>query len=149
MPSNGTPDLDPREIVRLYVEEELSVREIADHLGTNYARIYHILRSRVTMRGRGTDRTGRGKKHREIKEIIRQRIVTGDWKPRHKILNNRQLGQILGVGQQTVERVVAELREQGYIRTLANGNYVRPPEDWPTDPAQDQEPGAAGGDRDE
>lgn len=140
MPSNDrAPNLNPREVVRLYVEDELSVREIADQLGTNYARIYHILRTRVTMRSRGTERTWRrGKKHREIKEIMRQRIVDGDWKPRHKILNNYQLGQILGVGQQTVERVIADLREQGYIRSLAKGNYVRPPEDWPTDPAQDE-----------
>jgi transposase-like protein len=132
MPSNDrAPELNPREIVRLYVEEELSVREIANQFGTNYARIYHILRSRVTMRGRGTDRSRRGRKHQEIKEIIRQRIVTGDWQPRRKILNNHQLGQILGVGPQTVEGVIADLRDQGYIRTLAKGNYVRPPEDWP------------------
>jgi DNA-binding GntR family transcriptional regulator len=83
------------------------------------------------MRSRGTDQTQQGRKHNEIKEIIRQRIVKGDWKPRRKILNNHQLGQILGVGQQTIERVIADLRDQGYIRTLPKGNYVRPSEDWP------------------
>lgn len=120
----------PGEIVRLYVEEELTVREIAERFGTSYARIYHILRTRVQLRPRSAGRA-RGRKHQEIKEIIRQRIVTGDWKPRHKILNNHQLGQILGVGQQTVEGVIADLRAQGYIRSLPKGNYVRPPEDWP------------------
>jgi Fic family protein len=134
MASNGGAELNPREVVRLYVDEELSVRDIANRFGTNYSRIYHILRTRVTMRSRGTEQARRcGRKHEEIKKIIRQRIVDGDWKPRHKILNNHQLGQILGVGQQTVEGVIADLREQGYIRTLAKGNYVRPPEDWPDD----------------
>lgn len=126
------PELDPREIVRLYAEEERTVREIASHLGTSYARVYHILRHRVTTRGRAEERARqKGPKHEQVRETMRERIVTGDWKPRHKILNNHRLAQIFGVGQQTVEAVVADLRAQGYLRTVARGTYVRPPEDWP------------------
>jgi transposase len=126
-------DLDADEVVRLYVEEQRSVREIADHFGTSYARVYHILRYRVQMRSRGEEHLRqKSKKHDQIKETMRERIIGGDWKPRHKILNNHQLAQIFGVGQQTIERVVADLREQGYLHCLPRGTYVRPPEDWPT-----------------
>jgi hypothetical protein len=125
-------ELDPAVVVRLYVEEERSVREIADALGTNYSRVYHILRHRVRMRGRGAERARRqSRKHRQVREVMVARIVGGDWKPRHKVLNNHELAQIFGVGQQTIEGVIADLCDQGYLHILARGTYIRSPEHWP------------------
>jgi Fic family protein len=124
--------VDHNEVVRLYLVEELSVREIADRLGSNYAKIYHILRGRVEMRPPAEERARRtSRKHQEVTETIRQRIVTGDWKPRHKILAYHELAQVLGVGELTVKRALAELQQRGYVRTLPHkGTYVRPRQFW-------------------
>src|SRR5256885_16028456 len=83
--------IDTQEIVRLYVEEELSVREIATRYGRSYGKIYGLLRKRVIMRpsnGRGPRRST---EYLKVAEVMRERIVTGDWPPNRKILSQHDL----------------------------------------------------------
>jgi transposase len=118
--------IDPEEAVRLYVDKEWSVREIANHLGSSYGRIYNLLRNRVVMRT-ARDR-GKSEDHTEIAEIIKARIVDGDWETGRKILPIADLARIFGVRQQTVRLAIADLRRRGYLRSeRGRGICVRPP----------------------
>jgi GntR family transcriptional regulator len=123
--------IDTEEMVRLYIDEEWSVRDIATRFGLSYGRVYGILRARVVMRtspGRGPRR---GTEYVRVAEIMRQRIVTGDWRPNRKILPQQDLAKIFDVRHQTIREAIAELRRRGYLMTLPNkGTYVRPSQDW-------------------
>lgn len=123
--------IDPDEAVRLYVDKEWSVREVADHLGCSYGRVYGVLRNRVVMRGRdGGVRAGRDRDR--VVEVIRERIVNGDWQPEQKILSEQEMAKMFAVGVHIVRGAVADLRRSGYLRTVrAKGTYVRPRSDWP------------------
>jgi Bacterial regulatory proteins, gntR family len=122
---------DTQEIVRLYVEERLGVREIATRFGLSYGRIYGILRARVVMRpsnGRGPRRNN---EYIKIAEIMREHIISGNWPARRKILPQQDLAEIFDVRLQTVREAIAHLRQRGYLSTVPNkGTYVRPPHDW-------------------
>jgi GntR family transcriptional regulator len=123
--------IDTDEIVRLYVHEEWSVREIATHFGCSYGRIYGILRARVVMRRSGGKGPRRGVEYIKVAEIMRERIVTGDWRPGQKILAQEELARIFDVRHQTIREAVAHLRQRGYLLTLPNkGTFVRPRRDW-------------------
>lgn len=128
-------ELDTQEIVRLYVEEEWSVREIASRHGRSYGKIYGILRSRVVMRSsNGAGRRRDDMRHVKVAETMRERIVSGDWPPGRKILAQEDLAKIFDVRIQTIREAVAHLRERGYLTTVRNkGTYVRPRQDWESD----------------
>lgn len=118
--------IDTQEIVRLYVEEELSIREIATRVGRSYGRVYGILRARVVMR---TAR--RSGEYARVAELMRERIVNGDWRPNRKILSQEDLSTIFGVRQQVIREAIADLRRRGYLFTVRHkGTYVRPRQDW-------------------
>jgi Bacterial regulatory proteins, gntR family len=123
-------DLDTREIVRLYTEEEWSVRDIATRLGCSYGRIYGILRARVVMRKSSGKGPRRNTEYLKVAEIMRQLILTGDWRPNRKILAQEDLAKIFDVRHQAIREAVIHLRQRGYLLTLAKGTYVRPPQDW-------------------
>lgn len=129
-PMSDSP-IDTQEIVRLYIDEELSVREIATRYGRSYGKIYGILSKRVIMR-----RSNRGPRpnteYLMIAGVMRERIVTGDWPPNRKILSQRDLALIFGVGIQTIRDAITHLRQRGYVEIRSNrrGTYVRPPQDW-------------------
>jgi transposase len=129
----SNPQIDTQEMVRLYVDEEWSVRDIATRFGCSYGRTYGILRSRVVLRrsdGRGPRRT---LEYVKVAEIMRERIVAGDWRPGRKILAQQELAEIFDVRHQTIREAVAHLRQRGYLLTVPNkGTYVRPPRDWET-----------------
>src|SRR5947208_2200605 len=101
-------ELDTQEIVRLYVEEEWSVREIATRHACSYSKIYGMLRSRVVMRSsNGPGRNRDDMRHLKVAEIMRERIVGGDWPPNRKILAQEDLAKIFGVRIQTIREAVA------------------------------------------
>jgi DNA-binding GntR family transcriptional regulator len=67
---------------------------------------------------------------REIADVIRERIESGEWKPQRRIPSQRKMA-VECVSIQTVANAVAELRKRGYLWTLRHkGSYVRPAEDW-------------------
>jgi DNA-binding transcriptional regulator YhcF (GntR family) len=123
--------VDTKEVVRLYVEEEWSVREIAQYFGSSYGRIYNRLRNRVVMRRSG-DRGPRGTSdHVEIPEAMRQCIINGDWPPKRKILSQPELARIFRVRHAVIREAVSHLEQQGYLKVLpSKGTYVRPEQYW-------------------
>jgi GntR family transcriptional regulator len=125
-------NIDTQEIVRLYAEEEHTVREIADRTGLSYGRVYGLLRSRVVMRNSG--RRGRSRDTTEylrVAEFMHRLIVTGDWPQHRKILAHQDLAKIFDVGEQTIRDAVRHLRHRGYLQTVPKkGTYVRPAQDW-------------------
>jgi Bacterial regulatory proteins, gntR family len=124
-------NLDTQEIVRLYVQEEWSVRDIASRFGSSYGRIYGILRSRVVMRRRGGGGPRRTLEYVRVAEVMRQRIIGGDWPPGRKILTQEELSRIFDVRHQTVREAIAHLRREGYLVTVAHrGTYVSPQRFW-------------------
>lgn len=122
---------DTQEMVRLYVEEEWSVRDIATHLGYSYGRVYGLLRARIVLRpsnGKGPRRTT---EYVKVAAVMRERIVAGDWPHGRKILTQEELARIFGVRHQTIREAIADLRQRGYLVTVPHkGTYVRPPRDW-------------------
>ncbi|GAA4634144.1 hypothetical protein GCM10023196_074520 [Actinoallomurus vinaceus] len=69
---------------------------------------------------------------RRATEVMRDRIVCGDWPPGRKILSGEELAPILQVDRRAVHRALSHLERIGYLRTVPDrGTYVRPPSDWP------------------
>jgi DNA-binding GntR family transcriptional regulator len=69
--------------------------------------------------------------YRRIAEVLRRRIIAGEWRPRRRIPSQQALAAELGVSANTVSRAVACLRNDGYVWTLPHkGSYARPSEDW-------------------
>jgi DNA-binding GntR family transcriptional regulator len=81
------------------------------------------------MRSSGERRNGT--EYVKIAEVMRDRIVAGDWRPNRKILSQQDLAKIFDVRQQTIREAIAYLRHRGYLTTLpSKGTYVRPPQHW-------------------
>lgn len=119
--------LDIDEIVRLYLDEKQDVRQIATRFGCSYSRVYGILRSREVLRK--SRRWSR--EYVKVAQIMRERIIAGDWPPGHKILAKPELAKIFDVSLQTIREAVADLRERGYLCTVPDkGTYVSPPRIW-------------------
>jgi GntR family transcriptional regulator len=128
-------DIEIDEVVRLYDERKWSVRDIADRFGCSYGRIYRILRTHAVMRKPGSPRQNVDRL--QITAIMHRHIITGDWKPNHKLLGEQELAMIFGVGPRIIRRAIADLRARGYLLTTASkGTYVRPRCDWP--PMEDE-----------
>jgi transposase len=126
-----TNEFSAEEAVRLYVERELSVREIATRFSVSYGKVYNALRARVVMRPSNGPGPRRTDEYIKVAEIMRERIVSGDWEPNRKILSRGDLAKIFDVREQTIREAVAHLRQRGYLLTLPNkGTYVRPRQDW-------------------
>jgi Bacterial regulatory proteins, gntR family len=129
--SHRPMSIDTQEMVRLYVEEQWSVRDIATRFGYSYGRTYGVLRSRVVMRPSGGTGPRRSLEYLKVAEIMRERIIAGDWKAGRKILAQQELARIFDVRHQTIREAVAHLRQRGYLLTLQHkGTYVRPERHW-------------------
>lgn len=123
--------VNTQEVVRLYVEEEWTVRQIAQHFGSSYGKIYNLLRNRVVMRRSSRSGPRRTMEHVEIAETMRRRIIEGDWPPNCKILSQLELAQIFHVGHAVIRQAIAHLEQQGYLKVLpSKGTYVRPKQYW-------------------
>src|ERR1044072_5452905 len=121
----SAPNRDADEIVRLYVDEEWSVRDIATRFGYSYGRTYNLLRARVVMRRSGGSGPRRTDEYLTVAEVMRERITTGDWKPGRKIIAQHELAKIFNVRHQTIREATAHLRQHGYLRSVPNkGTYV-------------------------
>jgi len=63
---------------------------------------------------------------------IEARIRAGQIPPGAALPGERAMAQEYGVALGTVRRAIEELRERGYVVTLAaKGSYVTPAESWP------------------
>ncbi|HUY51424.1 MAG TPA: GntR family transcriptional regulator [Streptosporangiaceae bacterium] len=71
-------------------------------------------------------------KHVQIAEVLRQRIISGELRPRLPVPSEPTLMQEFGVARDTARKAVRLLREEGYITTLKGmGSFVRDEGDWP------------------
>lgn len=123
--------IDTQEMVRLYVEEQRSVRDIATRFGRSYGRIYNLLRTRVIMRTSHASRPDRDMEYAKIATTMREHIVGGDWPPGCKLLPQTELAKLFDVPLQTIRYAIADLRQHRYLTTMQHrGTYVRPPQDW-------------------
>jgi hypothetical protein len=69
---------------------------------------------------------------RRAAEIMRERIVSGDWPPGRKVLSGDELAPILRVERRAAHRALSHLERIGYLTTIpGKGTYVRPPTAWP------------------
>jgi DNA-binding GntR family transcriptional regulator len=63
--------------------------------------------------------------YRQLADIIRRKISSGEIPPARPIPSKRALMQEYGVGAHTVDRAVDVLREEGHLETvLGKGLYV-------------------------
>lgn len=70
---------------------------------------------------------------KQLTAILRARIRTGRYQPRHAIPSEKQLEQEFGIARGTARKAIAALRSEGLVVTVAGrGTYVAdplPPED--------------------
>jgi GntR family transcriptional regulator len=73
-------------------------------------------------------------KHVQIADILRERIISGELRPRLPIPSEPALMGEFGVARDTARKAVRVLREEGYVTTLKGmGSFVRDEEDWPAE----------------
>lgn len=64
----------------------------------------------------------------QVADILRQRIADGTYQPRHPIPSEKQLVGEFGIARGTARKVIAHLRETGYVYTVPNlGSFVAEP----------------------
>ena len=70
-------------------------------------------------------------KAQQVLGTIRDRIHSGQYKPRRRIPSQSEMTEEFSVSGRTIAYVIGELRETGYVWTLPHkGSYARPREDW-------------------
>lgn len=68
----------------------------------------------------------------QMMEVLRQRILDGAYQPRTKIPSLKQLTQEFQVGLNTARHAVADLEDQGFLRSIKSlGTFVSPADEWP------------------
>lgn len=73
-------------------------------------------------------------KFRQLANIIRERIRSGELQPRDPIPSESSMVADHGIARDTARAAVALLRDEGYVITLPQrGSYVADKENWPTD----------------
>lgn len=61
----------------------------------------------------------------QLKEIMRERIRTGDWKPGDLIPSERELGETYGISRMTARQAITELVNEGLLyREQGKGTFV-------------------------
>lgn len=67
----------------------------------------------------------------QVYEILRDRIVRGEYKVNHPIASQVQIVDEFGIARGTAEKIRKKLVQDGYVVTVSGrGTYVRPREDW-------------------
>jgi len=69
-------------------------------------------------------------KWRQLADLIRERIASGEYQPRQPIPSEHQLVQETGLSRSTVQKALRALRDEGVIYAVHGlGTFVSPPED--------------------
>jgi GntR family transcriptional regulator len=67
---------------------------------------------------------------RQLAEIIREQIESGDLAPQAYLPSKQDLARQFGVSLRTVDTATGFLRDEGYIRTvIGRGFWILPPEE--------------------
>lgn len=63
----------------------------------------------------------------QLSEILRQKILSNEWRPSQKIPSENELNQIYGVSRMTARQVIAQLANEGLVfRVQGKGTFVAP-----------------------
>ena len=66
----------------------------------------------------------------QLMELLKTRIDSGEYQPRHPIPSEQRLVQETGLARTTVRKAIAALREQRYVYAVHGlGTFVTPPEE--------------------
>jgi DNA-binding GntR family transcriptional regulator len=69
-------------------------------------------------------------KWRQLADLVRERIASGEYQPRQPIPSEHQLVQETGLSRSTVQKALRALRDEGVIYAVHGlGTFVSPPED--------------------
>lgn len=61
----------------------------------------------------------------QLKEIMREKVVTGEWKPGDLIPSERELGEQYGISRMTARQAITELVNEGlFYREQGKGTFV-------------------------
>jgi len=72
-------------------------------------------------------------RYRQIANIIRRRIESGELQPERPIPSEAQIMQEFGVARATARHAAELLRDEGLVvKVPGRGTFVRKPEDWHT-----------------
>ena len=78
------------------------------------------------------DFEGKEPLYRQLAAILREQITSGQIPPGRRLPSKLAIRQQYGVSQNTTERALAILKDEGWIETsLGRGMFVRPREDRP------------------
>ena len=70
---------------------------------------------------------------RQIADVLREQITSGQIQPGRPIPSRRRLAQEHGVAEVTATKAVKLLKDQGYVRgTVGRGTFVTEPGRWPS-----------------
>ena len=65
---------------------------------------------------------------KQLTRILRARIRSGRYQPRHAVPSEKQLEQEFGIARGTARKAIAALRSEGLVVTVAGrGTYVADP----------------------
>jgi GntR family transcriptional regulator len=64
-------------------------------------------------------------RYHQLKEILRERVRTGEWKPGDLIPSERELGETYGISRMTARQAITELVNEGvFYREQGKGTFV-------------------------
>jgi GntR family transcriptional regulator len=64
-------------------------------------------------------------RYHQLKEILRERVRTGEWKPGDLIPSERELGETYGISRMTARQAITELVNEGvFFREQGKGTFV-------------------------
>src|SRR5262249_40781590 len=64
-------------------------------------------------------------RYHQLKEILRERVRTGEWKPGDHIPSERELGETYGISRMTARQAITELVNEGvFYREQGKGTFV-------------------------
>lgn len=66
----------------------------------------------------------------QLTDILRDKITSGELAPRDKLPSINRLMQDYGIADQTAQKAIAQLREEGLVRSVRGlGTFVIPPDE--------------------
>ena len=72
--------------------------------------------------------------YQQVARVVRDRIKSGELKPRDPIPSESSMVADHGIARDTARAAVALLREEGWVMTLPQrGSFVADRENWPAD----------------
>jgi len=67
----------------------------------------------------------------QLKEIMREKIGSGEWKPGDLIPSERELGEQYGISRMTARQAITELVNEGlFLPRTGQGYFCQPPQNY-------------------